>query len=273
MIGRAAGRTRLGLTLLILVALSLVVVGAYFSWWRVIPAIVHWSNNPPWLWVVGWMGVFIAAWAPVFIGMGVWPIVASGLQTAAARAPLGKALGDLESFEASLRGSVDPVDYAIYGRKALKAYYLQGLSQARLSFYIGVVAMLFGFAFLLGGLLVQVLDVSSVPYLRKDSNPSLNLVTVGGGLIIEFVAATFLWVYRAAIVQLTIYYKRQLLVHSALIAVAVSQSMGGQREAALLKIIDTMITPHWDDTTATLALPRATERHPTAASDAPSKSA
>lgn len=256
-IGRAIARTGIGLPVLTLIALLLVVGTAYLAWWFALPAVVDWSNVSAWRWIIGWLGVLLAAFAPVYAGMGAWAIIAPALQAVGERAEkeaLGQALGELDVLEKRIRGSVEPVDYAIYGRKALNAYYLMGQSQARLSFYIGVGAMVFGFAFLLAGLLLQVLDVTTLPYLRKDLDATV--VTVGGGLIIEFIAATFLWIYRAAIVQLTVYYKRQLLVHSALIAVAVSTSMGDQRQAALLKIIDTMITPYWGDTTATLVEPQ-----------------
>jgi hypothetical protein len=39
--------------------------------------------------------------------------------------------------------------------------------------------MIFGFIFLVAGLLVQALDVSRLPFLRKD--PDVNIVAIGGG--------------------------------------------------------------------------------------------
>jgi hypothetical protein len=254
MIGRAFGPSRLGVPVLILLALTLLVVTVYLAWWKFLPWTVAYANEVPWRWAFAWFLVMLAAFAPMYVAIGAWAIIAPALQAAGERREK-EALGELDRLEARIRGSDDPVDYAVYGRKALNAYYLMGQNQARLSFYIGVAAMLFGFMFLLSGLLVQVLDVTKLPYLRQDS--SAEIVTVGGGLIIEFIAATFLWIYRAAIVQLTVYYKRQMLVHSALIAVAVSVKMGDQRQAALLKIIDTMVTPYWEDTAATLPAPSA----------------
>jgi len=149
-------------------------------------------------------------------------------------------LDELDEVESAIRGSQDPVDFARYGRKALRAYYLMGQNQVRISFYIGVAAMIFGFAFLPAGLLLQALDTAKFPYLRAD--PNINLVTVGGGLIIEFVAATFLWIYRATIEQQANYYRRQMLVHNALISVAIANRMHGEGAAALRGIVEAMIS-------------------------------
>ena len=210
---------RFALSVLVVAALLVLAFSVYVAWWLAIPRIVTWSNEPPWHWVIGWFALVFAASAPVYAAVGAWAIVAPALQAAGERKER-EALGELDRLEVKIRGSVEPVDYAVYGRKALNAYYLMGQNQARLSFYIGVAAMIFGFIFLLAGLLVQVLDVAKLPFLRQNS--SAEIVTVGGGLIIEFIAATFLWIYRAAIVQLTVYYKRQMLIHSALIAVALA---------------------------------------------------
>lgn len=250
---KAFGSRTVVLQILSILALLAIVVVAYYSWRYGLMAIVGWANKSQWRWTFAWIGVVFAAFAPMYVAMGAWAIIAPALR-AAAESKEREVLGELDRLENQIRGSTEPVDYAIYGRKALNAYYLMGQNQARLSFYIGVAAMIFGFVFLLAGLLVQVVDVSKVSFLRDD--PSVEIVAVGGGLIIEFVAATFLWIYRAAIVQLTVYYKRQMLVHSSLIAVAVSNKMDDQRQAALMKIIDTMITPYWEDTTAKLPAPR-----------------
>jgi hypothetical protein len=252
-IAHAFGPSRVGLPLLVLASFALLVITAYLAWWKFLPWAVAFAREAPWRWVFAWFLVMLGAFAPAYVAAGAWAIIEPSLRAAGERRER-EVLGELDRFERQIRGSSEPVDYAVYGRKALNAYYVMGQRQARLSFYIGVSAMLFGFLFLLAGLSVQVLDVTRVPYLRQDS--AAEVITVGGGLIIEFIAATFLWIYRAAIVQLTVYYKRQMLVHSALIAVAVSAEMDDQRQTALLKIIETMVTPYWEDTTAKLAMPQ-----------------
>ena len=75
----------------------------------------------------------------------------------------------------------------------------------------------------------------------------MSLITVGGGVIIEFIAATFLWIYRTAIVQLNLYYRRQTLIHSALISVAVAKDLEGDEfNLALRNIISTVVMPNPD---------------------------
>lgn len=269
-IGQFIGRSRLGVFLLIVVSLLLLVVVAYFSWVKAVPGIIEWANETPLRWTFSWMGVLFAAFAPLYFVLGVGSILVPAIQAVGTQAEQ-QAFDELDKFEDKVRGSADPVDYAQYGRKALKAYYLMGQNQVRLSFYIGVAAMIFGFAFLLAGLIAQTLDVSNLKYLRKDLNVSL--LTVGGGLIIEFIAATFLWIYRAAIVQLNVYYRNQILVHSALISVAVSAQMGRQREAALRNIIETMLTPKWEGTPPELPKLRGTKARKSGAPSDASKNA
>src|SRR3546814_11380074 len=52
--------------------------------------------------------------------------------------------------------------------------------------------------------------------LHVSSDPdTLVLIT---GVVIEFIAAAFLWVYRFSIQQQTYYYRRQIRLHNALLA-------------------------------------------------------
>ena len=248
----------------VVLALAFVGLSAYLSWGMAVRAIWDWANINPWRWTIAWLALFPAAGIPLYAAMGAWSIFAPALQSAS-ELKTKQALDEVAQYEKHIRGSTDPVDFAAYGRKALRVYYHMGQSQVRVSFYIGVVAMVFGFMFLLAGLLLQVLDLSKFPYLR--ANTSVEVITLGGGLIIEFIAATFLWTYRTAILQLTLYYKRQMLVHSALIGAAMSSQMLDQRPAALIKIIDMLVTPHWEDTAKT-ALPSFKSPSP-AASAAP----
>ena len=161
-IGRFFGHNRFGVFFLIIVSLVLFVVAAYFSWVIALLGLIEWANEAPWRWSFSWIGVMFAAAAPVYVVLGAGPIVVAAIQAVGTQAEQ-QALDELDRLEEKVRGSADPVDYAQYGRKALKAYYIMimGQNQVRLSFYIGVAAMIFGFAFLLAGLAVQTLEVSS----------------------------------------------------------------------------------------------------------------
>lgn len=240
-LGRWAAQSKLAVATVLILFLAALGGGTYFSWLKLLPDIVSWSNEKPWHWVVGWLGVFFTAFAPLYIVLFVGPVV-SEMLAAQDKHDEGVALDELDHVEREIRGSKDPVDFARYSRKALKAYYLMGQSQVRVSFYVGVFAMLFGFLFLMVGLLAQVLDTSKIPYIRKD--PVVETVALGGGLIIEFIAATFLFIYRASISQLNRYYRRQMLVHSALLSATLSERLEApERSTTLSKIVGILVTP------------------------------
>lgn len=232
-----------GPPVVLLLALAAFGLGTYALWWEAIGGIVNWSNADgasKWRWVLGGPGVFFAAVGPAYLLIGVTWVAVRVLDVAGEKAE-AEARSELDKLEEKIRGSDEPVDYASYSRKAMDAYHHMGQNQVRLSFYVGVSAMVFGFLFLLGGLLVQVLDTTKLGFLR--SNPDVDFVVVAGGIIIEFIAATFLWIYSAAIVQHNRYYRRQMMIHSGLLGVAIAQKMDKDVDTVLNKIIETMITP------------------------------
>lgn len=227
--------------LFIILALAAVIGTAYISWWHWLGPVISWANDAGWRWIFTWFAVMFLAILPVYVGMGSGYVLTSAMNAKGERAEK-KQLDELDLVEMEIRGSDDPIDYAKYSRKALRAYYLMGQNQVRLSFYVGVLAMIFGFIFLVSGLLAQAFDPKVLPYLR--SNLNLSPIAVGGGLIIEFIAATFLWIYRTAILQLNVYYRRQTLIHSALLSVAIAKDLEGDNlNDAIKNIISTVLTP------------------------------
>jgi hypothetical protein len=243
-IGRAAYRKRGRLAGLVIISLLLLGGGTYLAWGLALPAVVDWANMASWHWSLGWIAVCVLAGGPICILMCCGAAIFAALGFF--EAPTGtRELEELDEVEGQIRGSADPIDYARYGRKALHAYYHMGQNQVRVSFYIAIAAMTFGFAFLLAGLVVQALDTTKLMYLRAD--PDIKLVAVAGGLIIECVAAIFLWIYRTVIVQQAVYYRRQMLVHSALISVPIAAKMQEESSAAFRRIVDAMISPDGDD--------------------------
>ena len=224
--------------------LSLIVLGAatYFSWWYLLLWAIKWSNEAPWHWIFGWFLVLLTVSIPIYIIMGIGAVIIPALNAAGKREE-EHVLDELDTIEKNIRGSNEPVDFARYSRKALDAYYHMGQNQVRISFYIGVTAMIFGFLFLLGWLLIQVLDTTKITFLSLKPNVNVNVISVGGAIIIEFIAATFLWIYRAAIVQLNRYYRRQMLIHRSLLSVAIAGKMVKDVDAVLQTIIKTLIVP------------------------------
>lgn len=229
----------LGLPLLLMLGTAALVGAAWFGWWVAIGWLIAAANANPWLWLVNWFPVLLAAMLPLWTLMTIGPVLVAALQETD-RQEEQQQLSELDAWEVAIRGSTDPVDYAAYSRRALRAYYLMGQNQVGLSFYIGVAAMVFGFLFLLAGLAVQMLDPARIPWLRQDVD--VTFLAIGGGLIIEFVAATFILVYRTAIVQLNVYYRRQALVHSALLAMAVAGRVGGDAQSTVARIVETLLT-------------------------------
>ena len=233
-----------GIPIFVLIASAVFVGSAYIFWWEFIPGVVNWANEKAWLWIIAWFPVFFLGFGPFYVIMGASPIFLKAIEAIGESAEK-RELDELDIVEEEIRGSRDPVDYARYSRKALRAYYLMGQNQVRLSFYVGVAAMIFGFVFLVSGLALQAIDTSQFAYLRNTQE--MSLITVGGGVIIEFIAATYLWIYRTAIVQLNLYYRRQTLIHSALISVAVAKDLEGDEfNLALRNIISPVVMPNPD---------------------------
>ncbi len=242
-VGRWLSKTSYGTPVFIILAAAAFVAVAYACWWLLLGKVVDWANEEGevWRWMLAWIPVLLLAYLPFIVVAVAGPISLEAMNATGERAEK-RELDELDMVEAEIRGSGDPVDYARYSRKALRAYYLMGQNQVKLSFYVGVAAMVFGFVFLVAGLILQALDTTNIPYLRKDQD--MTLITVGGGVIIEFIAATFLWIYKTAIVQLNHYYRRQTIMHSALLSVAVAKNLqGDDRSSALKDIISIVVTP------------------------------
>jgi len=253
-------KTRYGLPLFVLLVSVVFIASAYVCWWLLFGQLTGWANEDgkAWRWLLAWFPMIFLGIGPFYVLMGAWPILISAINSNGDIA-VKRELDELDTVESEIRGSDDPVDYARYSRKALRAYYLMGQNQVRLSFYVGVAAMIFGFIFLVSGLVLQAIDTSQIKYLRDTQEVSI--IVVGGGVVIEFIAATFLWIYRTAIVQLNLYYRRQTLVHSALISVAVAKNLeGDDYQSALKEVISTVIAPNPDVNLPELPKTEATKK-------------
>lgn len=114
-----------------------------------------------------------------------------------------------------------------YSRQILSEYYAIGTSQAHRSFFYSLVAMWLGFAVLIGGVIGRFLGVMTT------GASEIVLLT---GVVIEFIAAIFLWVYRHTIRQLTYFYSRQLKLHNTLLGYRLACD-AGDRKAETIKLI------------------------------------
>ncbi|MEE4300912.1 MAG: hypothetical protein V2J24_15845 [Pseudomonadales bacterium] len=230
----------LGIPVLAILCGGLVLLAGWLAWGVAIGELIEAARANPWWWLTHWFLLLLAGMAPIWAFMITGPVLLAALRETD-RQEEAQQLSDVDAWELEIRGSTDPVDYAAYSRKVLRAYYLMGQNQVSTTFYIGVGAMVFGFLFLLAGLCVQMLDRSFFPWVREDLD--VTAIAIGGGLIIEFVAGIFIYIYRTTITQLNVYYRRQALVHSALLAMSVAGRTGADVDGAVQSIIETLLVP------------------------------
>lgn len=98
--------------------------------------------------------------------------------------------------------------------KYLNEYYSQTRDQARKGFYITVSVSVFG-AFLVGlGILMMFLNKTEPSY-----------VTCASGIITEFIAAIFFYLYNKTIISMSNYHNKLVLSHNVSIALKVAESL------------------------------------------------
>ena len=68
-----------------------------------------------------------------------------------------------------------------------------------------------------------------------------NTVVLLTGVVLEFIAAAFLWVYRFSIQQQTYYYQRQLKLHNVLLAHRISSAMGDGKDESVKLVIEKLL--------------------------------
>jgi hypothetical protein len=137
-----------------------------------------------------------------------------------------------------------------YSREMLAEYYAIAMSQAQRSFRYCLIAMWLGFIVLIAGVIDSFVPLSEVLVAQLGGAPladaaaatvASNDLVLLTGVVIEFIAAAFLWVYRFSIRQQTYYYRRQLRLHNALLAHRLSADMGNDRAAAIGKIVERLL--------------------------------
>src|SRR3546814_5992769 len=117
-----------------------------------------------------------------------------------------------------------------YSRAMLNEYYAIAMSQAQRSFRYCLIAMWLGFLVLIAGVLDNFVPLTEILFPGSSgttvqgiagqghvsSDPdTLVLIT---GVVIEFIAAAFLWVSRFSIPQQTYYYSPQITLNHRILA-------------------------------------------------------
>src|SRR3546814_21141255 len=113
--------------------------------------------------------------------------------------------------------------------------------------------MWLGFLFLIAGVLDNFVPLTEILFPGSSgttvdgiagqghvsSDPdTLVLIT---GVVIEFIAAAFLWVYRFSIQQQTYYYRRQIRLHNALLAHRLTGDMTQAQDESVKMIVGRLL--------------------------------
>jgi hypothetical protein len=228
-------------------------------WVYVIPTVWPWSvaplaQGPSWEWIKLVPGLFgllflfaISIWlpgGPMVLLAHVLRVFAEESEEQLARQvdELGEGLAQAESE----LEKVDPaglVPIVRYSRAQLEAYYKIGLTQTQRSFRYSVIAMWLGFIVILAGLAYQVLPLERLFPAAGPARIDITLAAIGGSVVIELIAALFLWVYRSAVTQLTYFYNRQLHIHNVLLCFRMAAAMK-EPDDTVRAIIERVLEPH-----------------------------
>ena len=243
---RARGLAYAAAVVIIVAALPV----AYLAWWKLIPAVWHWSNE-------AWYHWFGGVFAMLFlVGTPIYPLMyGSRLFNSVAEISLATevdgAFDTLHRAERKFLAAEDIPDPAgllplvKYSRAQLEVYYKLGLSQTRWSFAFSVVAMWIGFVFIIGGFLIYVGPAEEwFGVVRPEQD--ISILILAGGAIIEFVSALFLWVYRSTIGQMTFFYRRQIYAHNVMMCFRIADTMldaDETKKMIVAKFLDLVVAP------------------------------
>jgi len=209
--------------------------------------------------IVSVFGVFFLAilpiYAPVGAVLGTFKVISLYAQAEATEVnefvdresrEQARAEDELKSELHELNDSSGIVPLLRYSRVQMKAYYRLGLTQAQRSFRYSVIAMWIGFAVILVGILLQVVEVellNKIGVSRPDTN--VNTLVILSGAIIEVVSALFLWIYRNATRQLNHFYSRQMYNHGVVMCYRIAATMDTTMDETKKSIIEKMLDKQW----------------------------
>ena len=238
--------------LVVLVVWLLSLALAYVVWILGYPLLWQWGNHS----VLNWFGAAFAsifyAGLPLWGWIGAWRV--TGIVWAATLASEREAMVAVrarvrETEEDALK-RLEKTDEAgllpllRYSRAQLDAYYVMGLEQTRRAFVNAVVAMWLGFLILLVGIGLYIGPVEYLKIARPTGD--FNTIVLASAVIVEVIAALFLWVYRSTTGQLTFYYRLQMHSHTSILCYRMASSMTASDEAkrAIIdKVLSSTLVP------------------------------
>jgi len=113
--------------------------------------------------------------------------------------------------------------------KYLDQYYLQTQEQADKSFWISASAGIVGFIVMITGIIMMYTNVSNV-------QPAY--VTTASGVITEFIAAVFFYLYNRTILKMSEYHQKLVITQNISLALKTADSLDGEKSKSLSLIID-----------------------------------
>lgn len=240
----------------LMIAVSLLLIAAAFAglawvcwfWWT--PVVWEWGFATfGWRSVLALLAILYLAMIPFSAVMLFPAIIGFWNEYGALRRQVTSARETQDQIEHDLLTN-DPyglVPILSYSRAMLSEYYAIAMSQAQRSFRYCLIAMWLGFVILVAGVLDSFVPLTgflapqpgegAAGRQMGDTN-DLVLIT---GVVIEFIAAAFLWVYRFTIQQQTYYYRRQFRLHNALLAHRLTAGMGQAKDDAIKLIVERLL--------------------------------
>ncbi|TBO44466.1 TRADD-N-associated membrane domain-containing protein [Pedobacter kyonggii] len=113
--------------------------------------------------------------------------------------------------------------------KYLDQYYLQTQEQADKSFWISASAGIVGFIVMITGIIMMYTNASNV-------QPAY--VTTASGVITEFIAAVFFYLYNRTILKMSEYHQKLVITQNISLALKTADSLDGEKSKSLSLIID-----------------------------------
>jgi len=111
--------------------------------------------------------------------------------------------------------------------KYIDQYYDQTKRQADKSFRIALIAAIAGFAVMIAGVIMM---------LRGSAQPGY--VSTAAGLISQFIAAVFFYLYNKTIIAMAGYHRKLVLTQNISLALRITEDLKDKQEEARLQLID-----------------------------------
>lgn len=223
----------------------------WFAWFILLPDLWEWSFAVfTWRSIVGFFAVLFLAVLPIYAPIGAFIATAYVLEVyadeAAKKVTLVLERGSLLQSDAedelAKHDQSGLVPLLRYSRVQLESYYAIGLTQTQRSFRYSIIAMWIGFAVILGGIIIRVVDLDRFGLRPLDTDISTLIII--SGAIIEVISALFLWVYRSSVRQLTYFYNCQMYNHSILMSQRIADTMTHSDEIKKT-IIEKLLDRSW----------------------------